>query len=108
MNKGMKKHLNMPVRVEGEDAIALSAKVREDRVGDGDIPDENSSGSHLGDVIDGGYIEVQNRKKIKLEQPVLASAMETDGCKCKKECGGKTVREAGLGGDIGWDQIRQT
>ena len=97
----------MPVRVEGENAIALSAKVREDRVGDGYKPNENGSGSHLGDVIDGGYIEVQNGKKIKLDQPVLASSVEADGCKCKKECGGKTVREAGLGGDVGWNQIRQ-
>ena len=103
----MKKHLNMPVRVEGENSIFLSAKVREDRVGDGYKPNENGSGSHLGDVIDGGYIEVQNGKKIKLEQPVLASSVKANGCKCKKECGGKAVRETGLGGIVRWDQIRQ-
>lgn len=103
----MKKHLNMPVRVEGEDTVALSTKVRENRIRDGYKPNENGGRSHLGDVIDGGYIEVQNGKKIKLEQPVLASSMKADGCKCKKECGGKTVRETGLGGDVGWNQIRQ-
>ena len=103
----MKKHLDMPIWVKGEDAIALTAKVREDRVRDGYKPDENCSGTHLGDVVDRGDVEVQNGKKIKLEEPVLASSMETDRCKCKKECGGQRIREAGLGGDVGWNQIRQ-
>ena len=91
MNKRMKKHLDMPIWVKGEDAVALTAKVREDRVWDGYTPEENCSGSHLVNIVNSDDVEIQNGKKIKLEEPVLASSMETDRCKCKKECGGQRI-----------------
>lgn len=85
----MKKHLNIPVGVKGEDTIALSAKVRENRIRDGYKPNENGGRTHLGDVVDRSDVEIQNSKKIKLEKPVLASAVEADGGCGKKECGGE-------------------